>query len=756
MAETTVKSDRSISLFGATSLGVGAIVGGGILALAGVAFQYAGPAAMLAFAINGVIALLTALSFSEMAARFPQSGGTYNFAKKVLSVEAAFGVGWVVWFASIAASVLYAFGFAAFALEVVAEVWSLIYHERVDWASNPYAIKALALVATLGYTFTLMRSSAGGGQLINVVKVVVFGALIFGGVWVLTGQPYAVTTQRMTPFFPDAGMGMIQAMGFTFIALQGFDLVAAVAGEVKKPERNVPLAMLFSLGIALVIYLPLLFVMATVGVTQDEHIQSLATANPATVMAIGAENYLGKTGLWLVLVAGVLSMLSALQANLFAASRVALAMARDRTMPNVVRGLHIRRKTPVNAIATTAGVVVVLVILLSDVAAAGAASSLIFLITFALAHGISMLMRIRGGDEGLAFKLPGFPAIPLIGGIACLGLAVFQGVMVLSAGLITLGWLAIGLGLYLSLLSRGARTFDAASQALNPSLMKLRGNNPLVLVPIANPANARAMIDVAHALVPRHIGRVLLLSVALRRREEGTDRDRLVMESAADVLKEAFSYALERDIQPEALTTLAHRPLPEIARVAKLHGVGTVLLGFSRVSESAVGSPLNDLMRRVPADVVVLRAPHGWELSQAARVLVPISGLHSHDELRARLLTSLYRLHNCSFTFLRVLPANASEKLVERTRLKVLQVASYKVPGNYEAVVERQDDPIAAICDHAKAHDLMVLGLNRRDHPDEVLGEFPLKLASNTECPMLMLSMRIRSRTMPDEKPVEG
>ena len=99
--DSGTETGRNIGLLEATGVGVGAIVGGGILALAGVAFATTGPAAMVAFGLNGVIALLTALSFAEMASKFPESGGTYTFSKKVLSVEAAFVVGWVVWFASI-------------------------------------------------------------------------------------------------------------------------------------------------------------------------------------------------------------------------------------------------------------------------------------------------------------------------------------------------------------------------------------------------------------------------------------------------------------------------------------------------------------------------------------------------------------------------------------------------------------------------------------------------------------------------------
>ena len=85
-----------IGLFGATMVGVGAMVGAGIFVLCGVAIREAGPGAMLAFALNGVLTLITAFSFAELAATFPEAGGGYVFAKKVFPIGAAFGAGWVL------------------------------------------------------------------------------------------------------------------------------------------------------------------------------------------------------------------------------------------------------------------------------------------------------------------------------------------------------------------------------------------------------------------------------------------------------------------------------------------------------------------------------------------------------------------------------------------------------------------------------------------------------------------------------------
>ena len=120
---TDLRLERSLGLLGATGIGIGAIGGGGILALAGVAYVTTGPGAIVAFALNGIIAFITALSFAEMSASFPESGGTYTFSKKVFSIQTAFSVGWMVWFASIAAGVLYALGFATYAVVALEQLY---------------------------------------------------------------------------------------------------------------------------------------------------------------------------------------------------------------------------------------------------------------------------------------------------------------------------------------------------------------------------------------------------------------------------------------------------------------------------------------------------------------------------------------------------------------------------------------------------------------------------------------------------------
>ncbi|MDA1051250.1 MAG: amino acid permease [Planctomycetota bacterium] len=730
-------SERSLGLFGATGVGVGAIVGGGILALAGAAFAATGPSAVVAFALNGVIAVLTALSFAEVSSKFPQSGGTYTFAKKVLSVEAAFTVGWVVWFASIVASVLYAFGFAQFAVVIVEQLW--LAGEAPAWLTSRAMVCGTAITAILFYAAMLTRSSAGGGQWLNVGKVVVFAILIVGGMWAMRGRSAAELSDSLTPFFTSAAPGLFAAMGFTFIALQGFDLIAAVAGEVREPVRTIPLAMFLSLGIAIVIYLPLLLVISTVGVSADESIADASRANPDTIVAIAARNYLGPFGYWLVMVAAILSMLSALQANLFAASRVAVAMARDQTLPMSLALLNRRYRTPMNAVILTATVVIVIVLIVPDLASAGAASSLIFLVTFALAHWIAILVRQRSAQSPPPFRSPCFPLVPVTGGLWCIALAVYQGVAVPSAGLIAVFWLAVGGVLFLGLFAKRARVADASHSALDPEVVTLRGRSPLVLVPIARPDSVEGLVGVANVLAPPGVGRVLLLSVVVVPREWRPDEEPKPLTNAQAVLGESLRASASVGVFPETLATVAQEPWDEIARVAKTHRCETLLLGLSELDGASAGSALERLINQVECDVVLLRAPKGWQLATANRILVPTGGQGGHDRLLARLLGSLARTVQRQVTLSKVVPTPATKQQEEAASRDLTRRNHDLCAGAANVRVIRDDNAVDCIASAANENDLVILGIQRSSRRVKVLGNFVLDLARRTDVPLLII-----------------
>ena len=107
---------------------------------------------------------------------------------------------------------------------------------------------------------------------------------------------------------------------------------------------------------------------------------------------------------------------------------------------------------------------------------------------------------------------------------------------------------------------------------------------------------------------------------------------------------------------PEALTTIAPQPWSEIIRVARIHRCESLMLGLSDVDSPEALKQLENLMSQVDSHVIVLRGPDGWKLSSVKKVLVPLGGRGQHDQLRARLLGSLYRHGIRQIDFLQVLP----------------------------------------------------------------------------------------------------
>ena len=400
------------------------------------------------------------------------------------------------------------------------------------------------------------------------------------------------------------------------------------------------------------------------------------------------------------------------------------------------------RKIPVPAILFTSGLVCLLVFLLPDVAAAGAAASLIFLVTFAIAHLLAILVRQRSPDYPPPFRSPYFPAVPVLGGIACISLAIFQGVAVPSAGTIAVVWLSIGGLLFLSLFARQARLKDVSSVAANPELVRLRGNTPLVLVPIANPQNAEPMISLAETLVPSEVGRVLVQTIVVPPESWDPETDPKPVDRSQEVLRASLGASVKLGVRVETITTLSPNPMEEIARVARLHRCESVLLGLTEINEEGDDAPLERLLGTLNTDVVVLRTTSNWRLADTETILVPVGGRGGHDYLLARLLGSLSRKQQQSVRFLRVVPTDTTPSELKRIQRDLDRTARENTLSPCEREVLLSDDAVGAIVEAASQCGLLILGVQRIGPRQKLFGGFTRRIARQTDCRLIIISRR--------------
>ncbi|MFB6352661.1 MAG: APC family permease [Halobacteriales archaeon] len=435
----------SLTLLDATMVGVGAMIGAGIFVLTGLAAETAGPSALLVFALNGGVTAFTALSYAELASAIPRNGGGYAYVREAFSAPVSFVMGWTRWFTYTVAGALYALGFASNFVEFVH-----LYGFALPGPTVFYALAAVVLLVALNALST--EASGGAETLVTLVKVAILLVFIAFGLTV-------VDLGEFEPLFPQRGpVAMLPAMGLTFIAFQGYDLIATVTEEVENPRKNIPRAIVLSVVATVVIYLLVVFVaIGTLGA------EALGAAGE-TAVAEAAEGFMPPlpvigTGAALIAFGAVFSTVSALNAVVIGSSRVAFAMGRERQLPAALGRLHHRYGTPFVAIMASA-VVMLISVLVVPIRTVGNLASLFSLLGFIVVNLAVIRLRRRQPDLRRPFEIPYYPLPPILG----IGLNLLLGLFISPVTwALALGWLAVGGAVYWLLERRKRRDPDAAS-----------------------------------------------------------------------------------------------------------------------------------------------------------------------------------------------------------------------------------------------------------------------------------------------------
>jgi amino acid transporter len=434
----------SLGLLDATMVGIGAMIGAGIFVLTGLAVDISGPAALLAFTLNGGVTAFTALSYAELAAAIPRNGGGYAYVREVFSAPVAFVMGWTRWFTYMIAGSLYALGFASNFVE-----FGHIYGVDLPGPTVGYALLAVAGLVTLNALST--EASGKGETAVTVVKIAILGVFVVFG---LT----ATRTAEFDPLFTKGALSVLPAMGLTFIAFQGYDLIATVTEEVKNPRVNIPRAIMLSVAVTVVVYLFVVFVaIGTLGA------DALAGAGE-TAIAQAAESFMPTfpvigTGASLIAFGAVFSTVSALNAVVIGSSRVAFAMGRERQLPARLGRFHHRYGTPLVAILASA-VVMFVAVLVVPIRVVGNLASLFSLLGFIIVNYALIRLRRQQPDLQRPFEVPYYPVTPVLGIVcnALLGLFIDPFTWALAVG-----WLLFGGVVYLLLSRRRTVPKDEAA-----------------------------------------------------------------------------------------------------------------------------------------------------------------------------------------------------------------------------------------------------------------------------------------------------
>lgn len=426
---------RSLSALDLTLLGVGAIIGTGIFVLTGVvAAESAGPALIISFILSGIACGLAAFCYAEFASSVPVSGSVYTYSYATLGEIFAFLIGWDLMLEYLLATSAVATGWSAYFQALLA---GFGIHLPALLTSAPGSgtggiVNLPAIIIIFLITALLSRGIKESSRVNNIMVFIKLAVII---IFIVTGVFY-VKPENWTPFAPFGFEGIITGAATVFFAYLGFDAVATAAEEVKRPQRDVPIGIISSLGICTILYIAVSFILTgMVPYTQ------LNVADPVAF----ALQFVGQNSLaGIISVGAITGITTVLLVIMYAQVRVSFAMSRDGLLPKKLSNIHPTFKTPFQNTWMT-GFIAAMISGFIDLTTLANLVNIGTLAAFTAVSLAVIVLRKSHPHLKRAFKVPFVPILPAISALLCIYLMTSLPLITWIAFVI---WIGIGLIVY--------------------------------------------------------------------------------------------------------------------------------------------------------------------------------------------------------------------------------------------------------------------------------------------------------------------
>ena len=609
---------RTMGLLDVVMVGVAAMIGGAIFVLVGPGIGAAGPALMIAFLLNGIITIFTAFTYAELSSALPDTGGGYRWVREGMPRPNAFLSGWMAWFAHTIAGSLYAVAFASFFAHLL-ESSHIV-------SSSIFLEKGLAAIAIIAFTFINVRGASPTskvGNAITLTQITIIALLIVGA---LIAMAFTNPTwpDNFEDFFPNGMTGLVVAMGLTFIAFEGYEVIAQTGNELKNPKKNIPRAIFISLLVVIAIYI--LFTFSFIGGLSEEKIGKAAWEFIGDYGEIGiveaAKSFL-PFGALIVLGGGFVSTLAALNATTYSSSRVSYAMGTHYNLPHFFGKIHPKYKTP--AISTVASGIIMLVMAMAlDLTGIAFAASVMFLFLFAQVNYAAItIRRLYGKKLDYAFKTPFFPIIPTLGILSAIGLSVYLLFTEPTSWVIAIIWIVAGFVIYKSYTSK-KEIEHYAPLVYNQGPKERKEYRVLI---IYHPKYVTDYYKIANAIVQEKKGEISFLSVVKIPVHLPLTATNKVAESETEEFVE-LKKEIPQSIRHRYLVRISHDETDAILSTVEEQGINLVVVDFSFLRNN------RKLLSLSTCDFVGVRLGKSFEEDLANLVVSYDKGRHSDLGLR--------------------------------------------------------------------------------------------------------------------------
>jgi APA family basic amino acid/polyamine antiporter len=390
---------RSLTLKDAVGVGLGAIIGAGIFVVTSIAAGVSGPAFLVGLLIAGIIATFNALSSAQLAAKYPRSGGTYEYGYILINPAFGFSAGWMFLVSKLAGAGFVAIGFGSYFYQVMP-------------IASPITFSVLAVIF-------LTAANYFGIKKAGVLNLVIVTITLLSLIYFAFSGISEVNFENFKPFAPFGISGIAEAAALLFFAFTGYGRIATLAEEVVNPKKTIPKAIIVTIVTAILLYSVISLV--AIGVIGTE---TMAESTSPLQVAADALNSPAISSI--ITIGASTAMLGVLLSQILGISRVMLAMGRRSDLPPFFKRIHKRYRVPHIGILITGFIILLLTLIGSFEFIVRAAT-----FTILLYYSITNIAAIKQPKKDRIYGR----LIPILGLIGCLAMSVSLPLIVIFSGI---------------------------------------------------------------------------------------------------------------------------------------------------------------------------------------------------------------------------------------------------------------------------------------------------------------------------------
>jgi amino acid transporter/nucleotide-binding universal stress UspA family protein len=705
--------DRTIGLFGATTIGVGSLLGAGVYVLIGSAAHVAGPSVIISYILCGSLAFVTTLMYAELSRVIPRSGGGYTYAYDILGSLGGFTTGWFLALGSILAASLYAIGFAEYALSLL------------EIKVPVYLIKATAIGITLLITAFNLRPTHG--TKFNFQNLFVWGNV---GILLLLiiFSFFHLDAKNAEPVFPNGFEGTMGAISLIYISFFGYQLIANNADEIIEPEKTVPKAMKLSMLIALIIY-ALVAIAAVLTVSWKE------LADSSAPLVLVANKSFGGKGWMIISLGGVLASLGALSSTLISQSRQSYTMGKDRFFPDIMGKLNDKTKQPQWAILIGGGLTSLALAFFSleTIAKVTNFSLLLSLLPVSLA-----MRKLYRSNSALRPKAKWKSILPELSLVINLGLLFTLDIFSLALGqqLVLAGAL-----IYFFYSRKREKT---GREGLNIVLEEEKRfsffKKNKILVPLSNPETQNALMMFSNTLLAKKGGEIVVLAIKDTPAQMNFYEALSDAEETLAVIKRSIEMAREMNIKIKPIIRASRKVSSGIINVGIEESSDLIVMGFPKHTKDIDTSIFAQVLKSSHTDFLVLNLKADPENFSPEKIGVYIKNNNNNLNLMLMCATAVAEKRKARIVLISFLPENYTKQQKRKSdNLLIESLQNLKSTALYDIRLDVSDNPIKEIVRMSSDFDALIVGKESRNPGKKIEDSPAFQIAKQAKCTVVMV-----------------